>query len=76
MSSTKGLKLGFRAIAELCLAFAALCAVAAAVAIFRAEHSPEFAILLLWWCYVTLAMRAAFVGSARAENASPLDSTS
>ncbi len=71
-TSSKGLKFSLRLIAELCLVFAALCAVAAAW--YAIDLAPEFALVFLLWCYVTIAIRAAFLGSARLKNTAKIDS--
>lgn len=61
--STKGLRLGEHVVAGLCLVVGIMC-VAGVVESLR-EGAPEFSIVLLVWCYLAVAMRAAFVASAR-----------
>ncbi|HEV3481310.1 MAG TPA: hypothetical protein VGR97_03180 [Candidatus Acidoferrales bacterium] len=62
-TSTKGLRLGQHVIAGLCLVVGIMC-LAGVVESLR-EGAPEFSIVLLMWCYLAVAMRAAFVASAR-----------
>jgi hypothetical protein len=71
-TSSKGVKFSSRLIAELCLVFGALCAVAAAWS--AIDLAPEFALVFLLWCYITIAIRAAFLGSARLNTATKIDS--
>ena len=71
-TSSKGLKFGLRLIADLCLVFAAACAVAAAW--YAIDLAPEFALVFLLWCYITIAIRAAFLGSARPNSATKIHS--
>ena len=64
--SAKDLRVGPRVVAGLGLAFGALCAVTGVWS--AVERAPEFAAVYLLWCYVTLAIRAAFVASNRAKS--------
>lgn len=65
-TSTKGLGLGARLIAGFCLVLGIIC-LAGVVESLR-EGAPEFSIVLLMWCYLAVAMRAAFVASARSNS--------
>ena len=61
--SAKGFGLGVRVIAGLCFVLGIISFVGAAE--WLREGAPEFSIVLLMWCYIAVAMRAAFVASAR-----------
>jgi hypothetical protein len=65
-TSTKGLRLGEQVIALFCFVLAIIC-LAGVIESLR-EGAPEFSIVLLTWCYVAVAMRAAFVASARSNS--------
>lgn len=62
-ASARDLRLAPRIIAELGLAVGVLCVVAAVWSL--VDDAPEFTAVFLLWCYVALAVRAAFVMSAR-----------
>jgi len=66
-ASARDLRLAPRLIAELGLAVGVLCIVAAVWSL--VDDALEFTAVFLFWCYVALAVRAAFVVSARTRRA-------
>ncbi len=65
-TSTKGLGLGARVIAGLCLVLGIICLVGVVESL--REGAPEFSIVFLMWCYIAVTIRAAFVASARSSS--------